>query len=201
MTHDFLKIIFERRSVRWYLNKSVPPSVLEKIIRAAADAPSAHNDQPWHFVVITSPETRNQLAQKMAEKYEQDMKKQGIPEHTRKKKIRRSLALFRKAPAMVVPFLANKKRDRVKSESSDKLEEVMGIQSVAAAVENLLLAAASSGLGACWYSAPLFCPEIVAGCLHVDDVWHPQALITLGYPEEIPKPKEKKALKEIMTSV
>ena len=201
MTTDFWEIIFNRHSIRRYLNKPVPRSVLEKIISAAAHAPSAHNRQPWHFVVITSQVVRDQLAQKMAERYDQDMIAQRIPGDIRKKRVKRSLTLFGEAPVIIIAFLVNKQKYKKQSESNAKLEEVMDIQSIAVAAGHLLLAATASGLGACWYAAPLFCPEIVHNQLQVDSEWEPQALITLGYADEFPQPKEKRTLKDMVTYV
>ena len=117
MTADFWETVFRRTSVRRYLNRPVPPSIVEKIIRAASHAPSAHNNQPWHFVVISSPENRNHLAEKMAEQYERDMISHGIPAHTRKKRIHRSLTLFTGSPIIIVPFLANKRKEKKKTEN------------------------------------------------------------------------------------
>ena len=201
MTTDFWETIFKRHSIRRYLNQSVPRSAIERIISAAAHAPAAHNRQPWHFVVITSQGVRNQLAQKMAEKYDQDMISQRIPGHIRKKRIKRSLSLLGEAPVIIIACLVNKQKYRKQSEYNAKLEEVMDIQSIAVATGHLLLAATASGLGACWYAAPLFCPEIVHNQLQVDSEWEPQALITLGYADEFPQPKEKRTLKDIVTYV
>jgi F420 biosynthesis protein FbiB-like protein len=199
VTTDFWETIFKRHSIRRYLDRHVSPSVVERIIRAAAHAPSAHNNQPWHFVVVTSPETRDRLAEKMAEKYERDMISQGISAHKRKERVLRSLTLFKKAPVIIVAFLAKNQRGKKESASDEKLEEDMDRQSVAVAVGYLLLAATASRLGACWYAAPLFCGEIVTKQLGVNSDWEPQALVTLGYPDEVPQPKKKKPLKTIVT--
>jgi nitroreductase len=135
----------------------------------------------------------------MAEKYERDMISQGVPAHKRKERVQRSLMLFNQAPVIIVAFLANNQRGKKVPVSDENLEEVMDRQSVAVAVGHLLLAATASGLGACWYAAPLFCPEIVTRQLGVNCDWEPQALVTLGYPDEIPQPKKRKPLKTIMT--
>jgi nitroreductase len=145
MSAYFWKIIFERHSIRSYLNQSVSLSILERI--------------------------------------------------------QHSITHFKDALVIIIPFLVNKLRDKKQSEGNRKLEEVIDIQSVAVAVGNLLLAVTASGLGARWYVAPLFCSTIVTSCLHVDHAWRPQALITLGYQDEIPRTKAKKSLKEIMTCV
>jgi len=58
-----MKVIDNRRSVRSYLNKPVEEEKIEKILRAAMQAPSAANQRPWEFVVV-----RNQaLLQKLSE--------------------------------------------------------------------------------------------------------------------------------------
>lgn len=54
--------ISKRRSVRDYEDKEVPADKLEKVLRAAQMAPSAHNDQPWKFVVVKKEEIRKKLA-------------------------------------------------------------------------------------------------------------------------------------------
>jgi len=48
-----LQAILSRRSVRAYTGQPVPDELLETVLRAAMAAPSAGNQQPWQFVVIT----------------------------------------------------------------------------------------------------------------------------------------------------
>ena len=73
----------------------------------------------------------------------------------------------------------------------------LAVQSLGAAIENLLLAAHAKGLGACWYSAPCFCKETVKQKLKIPDAVEPQAFIVLGYPAEKPLAPKKKSLAEI----
>ena len=60
------------------------------------------------------------------------------------------------------------------------------MQSLGAAMQNLLLAAHAKGLGACWFCAPGFCKETVRAVLKIPDEVEPQALIAMGYPAEKP---------------
>ena len=60
----------------------------------------------------------------------------------------------------------------------------MFVQSLGAAIQNLMLAAHARGLGSCWLSAPLFCPEAVRLALDLPSDFQPQALIAPGYPRE-----------------
>lgn len=53
---DALEAIFTRRSIRKYLDQSVPENLVERLLAAAMQAPSARNQQPWQFVVIDDRE-------------------------------------------------------------------------------------------------------------------------------------------------
>lgn len=49
---DALKVLLTRRSVRRFTSQSVSDETIDKIMHAAMSAPSAANEQPWHFLVI-----------------------------------------------------------------------------------------------------------------------------------------------------
>lgn len=55
--------IKQRRSARTFNNDAVEKEKLEEMLRAAMQAPSAHNQQPWEFLVIQQPETLAELSQ------------------------------------------------------------------------------------------------------------------------------------------
>ena len=59
---ETLDAIFDRRSIRKYKSNTVSPDKIETIIRAGMAAPSARNDQTWHFVVIDDRETLDKIA-------------------------------------------------------------------------------------------------------------------------------------------
>lgn len=49
---DALEAIHGRRSIRQYTTQEIPEELTEKLLRASMSAPSAGNEQPWHFVII-----------------------------------------------------------------------------------------------------------------------------------------------------
>jgi nitroreductase len=59
---DTLTDIHERASVRAYTPQAVAPEQTEALLRAAMAAPSSKNKQPWHFIVVSEPATRQALA-------------------------------------------------------------------------------------------------------------------------------------------
>jgi nitroreductase len=50
---DTIKAIMTRRSIRRFQERGIEEPAIETLLRAAMQAPSAHNHQPWHFIVIT----------------------------------------------------------------------------------------------------------------------------------------------------
>jgi nitroreductase len=50
---ETLKAILTRKSVRNYTTQSVPDELIQTLLEAAMQAPSAGNQQPWHFIIIT----------------------------------------------------------------------------------------------------------------------------------------------------
>jgi len=59
---DTLEAIHTRRSVRQFTDEPVTDEQVDVLLRAAMAAPSAHNQQPWRFVVVRDPETLARLA-------------------------------------------------------------------------------------------------------------------------------------------
>jgi len=58
-----------RKSVRTYDTKPIPDDVLMRVLEAGKAAPSANNAQPWHFIVVKSPEKREVLSKRMFSRF------------------------------------------------------------------------------------------------------------------------------------
>lgn len=58
---DHFEIMSRRRSVRAFSDEPVPPDVIESCLRTAGTAPNGAARQPWHFVVVQSPEKKQQI--------------------------------------------------------------------------------------------------------------------------------------------
>lgn len=192
-------LIKGRRSVRAYKRKSVPISILKRILNAARWAPSAHNAQPWRFIIIEDEDSKYMLAKTMAHAWLKDLMSDGIPENRAYEIIRKeAIERFTKSPVLILVCLTMKDMDMYSDERRNNAERTMAIQSVAAAIQNLLLAAHYEGLGACWVCAPLFCSKEVSRALSLPEDFEPQAIITLGYPAEKPTAPPRKPLNEIV---
>ena len=191
---DFYTLVTTRRSIRRYLPDPLPEEQIARLLTAAAWAPSAHNRQPWRFAVITDPDAKEQLATQMGARLRADRTRDGDPKEAIEADVRRSYARITTAPGVVVVCLTMEDMDVYPDERRQAAERLMAVQGVALAIENLLLAAAAEGLGACWMCAPLFCPETVAAALKLPADWEPQGIVALGYPADRGKSFRRRAL-------
>ena len=191
MSH-VLDAIRERRSVRKYQARPVPQEAVEEVLVAAGWAPSAHNAQPWRFIVLADASVKRELAEAMAESWAADMAKDGLNIEADKRKVR--VERFVTAPVLILACLTMDGMNKFPDEKRQKSERDLAVQSLGAALQNMLLAAHAKGLGACWFSAPGFCKETVRKVLKIPDEIEPEALIAMGYPAEKPSVPPKNLL-------
>ncbi len=195
---NMLGEIKDRRSIKKYSSEEVSKEAFFRVLEACRWAPSAHNAQPWRFIVIRDSVLKLRFAENMADQWEKDMIRDMVPLEERESLIETTVRQFSGAPIVIIPCLTMEDMDEYPDERRKKVEYVMAVQSVGAAIENLLLAAHGAGLGACWFCAPLFCPETVRITLKIPEYVKPQALITLGYPSTKPDPPPRRPLKDII---
>lgn len=198
MTMNVLDAIRSRRSIRRYTAAPVTAEAIERLLTAATWAPSAHNRQPWRFVVLTQSEPKERLAAAMGARLRADRLADGDAPDLVEKDAARSRLRITHAPVVVVICLTMADMDKYPDMRRQKAEHLMATQSVAMAAQNLLLAAHAEGLGACWMCAPLFCADTVRESLALPTDWEPQALITLGFPAEAGKPGKRNLSAEVM---
>ncbi len=151
-----ISIIKTRRSVRRYQKKEVSMDLILKVLEAASYAPSCGNYQPWEFVVVRNPKIKEHLVEAC---YNQKW--------------------MLDAPVFIIAFTNERLAGAIYGQRGLKL---YGIQGVAAAIENMLLAAESLGLATCWVGA--FSEMVVSRVLKCPDYVRPCAIITLGYSDE-----------------
>jgi coenzyme F420-0:L-glutamate ligase/coenzyme F420-1:gamma-L-glutamate ligase len=196
---DYYDVIKSRRSIRKYRKDAVSQKQIARILEAGTWAPSAHNVQPWRFVVITSSTTKEQLAKAMGTKFWQDLEADGETADTIERVVSESIERFTQAPVLLLVCLTMKEMDSYPDQKRQYAECVMGIQSVAAAVQNILLMIHVEGLSACWFCAPLFCQGEVQKTLGLAEDLLPQALITIGVPDEAPQAPKRYQLEDVVT--
>lgn len=179
--HDLLTLMRNRRSVRSYQDRPVERACLEQMLEAARWAPSPHGRQPWRFAVLTQQEPKKRLAQQMSETWRANLQMDGQAEEIVNQRLEKSHQRILHAPAIIIPCLYLEELDHYPDHKRQADEATMAIQSLGAAVQNMLLMAYELGLDTGWMCAPLFCPEVACAALDLDKRLIPHALITVGY--------------------
>lgn len=167
-----------RRSIRNYLDKDVPEEMIRKIIEAGTWAP--YGAERWIIIEVRDPKRRRAM---LGWFYNQ----------------KRNLHIL-KAPVNLViccdlregGWPALDKRNHGKPDH----RQLFSIQETAAMIQNMLLSAHELGLGTCWNGS--FDEQIVHNVLNLPLGVRPVAIISLGYPAEIPAPTKRKSLEQIV---
>jgi len=169
---EIFEAIKNRRSIRAYKKKELPLGTVEKLIDAARWAPSAGNVQPWAFVVAASIDMKRALS--LAAYGQGDVE----------------------AASAVIVVCADEKL--AQERYGERGKTIFCFQDTAAAIQNILLAAYSLGLGTCWVGA--FKEEQVSKLIQAPEDMRPVALILVGYPDEAPEARGRRPISEIMHS-
>lgn len=179
----------------------MPDSVIQGILTTATYAPSAHNRQPWRFVILTDASVKARLAEAMAQDFEHDLTRDGISPEKIQSQLKRAKDRLTSAPVAIILCLEMSDMDVYPDEKRQQAERTMAIQSLAAAGLQLLLAAHAEGLGGVWVCSPLFTQETIQKMLDLSEAWEPQAMFFLGYPDKLPKSKEMKDLQSVIKTL
>lgn len=162
--NEVIGVIKKRRSVRAFQDKQINEDELQAILEAGLWAPSAHNTQPWHFTVIQDPDLIGHISTVCT----QDMAKSPVEWMVRMGQSGRSI--FYNAPTVII----------VSGKKEDLFEPLIDCS---AATQNLLLAAESLDIGACWIGLIRFFFEHAEEVkkLQLPEGYKPFYAVSLGY--------------------
>ncbi len=194
---EVMEVIQKRRSIRRYETTAVPDDLLQRVLEAARLAPSSSNVQSWKFKVVRDENLKAAL-----------------------RKAAMNQGFIEQAPVVIVACLdleafEERMQELVASLKSQPGESstltallkqcqgpdaerclVHAFMNVSIAVENMVLEAASLGLGTCWVRA--FDPEQVGQILDLPHKYPAAVLLPLGFPAERPGPRPRKEMRDIL---
>jgi nitroreductase len=181
---NIIQAIEKRRSIRRFKDKPIPDEIIKKILNTAVQAPSGKNRQPWHFIVI-----RDKKKKKMMEIIRQVInrdKKQGRDTGSSEGTAR----AMDQAAVTIFVFNTNAQRSRDKTASS-----IVDVQSIGAAIQNMLLAAMEYGIGSLWICDVYYADDEL--CSWLGQTNEMVAAVSLGYPDEQPNARPRKSIKQV----
>ncbi len=208
---EFFDVLNARYSVRKFKDEQIKDEDLQKIIAAAGCAPSAKNAQNWHFVVIQDKDLLEKMGQTVDAKMEKIAAGLGEEKGAKFLKFSRFSTFFRNAPTCIAVFANEYIPEGLKEVIAADMPQIdrdrmwyanPGIQSIGAALENMVLASFALGYGACWMTSAnhtlLELEEVIPFRKEKHKL---VALVPMGIPEGERKSPAKLPTEEIMTVI
>ena len=150
--------IAARRSVRKFARLAVDGDTVERLVAVACTAPAPHHSRPWRFVHLASASARERLSDAMADAWRADLERARESVHTIDRLLKRSRSQVTEAPALLLACLTLDQARPWRDKPRRLAERDMFVQSLGAALQNLLLAAADYGLAGYLKGAPSSAP-------------------------------------------
>ncbi|AVH22499.1 coenzyme F420-0:L-glutamate ligase [Nocardia cyriacigeorgica] len=178
-----------RRSVREFAADPVDPERVRAAVSVALTAPAPHHTRPVRFVWLRDRALRERLLTAMADKWRADLTADGLPADRVERRIARGRILF-DAPEVIIPCCVPDGAHDYPDDRRRAAEQTMFTVAVGAAVQGLLVALATEGLGSCWIGSTIFAPETTREVLGLAGDWNPLGAIAIGHPldELTPRP-------------
>lgn len=204
---EFIDVIEKRASARNFTDEPIPLEKLKEMVRIAGTAPCISGKETWKFVAITNKEIMQKMAEAVKSKYNDILpdNDERLTENT-KRAVEMFSSVFVKAPAVIAvlaePYTAI--IDQVLAETSythdeiNKLRNFPDIQTIGAAIENLLLAAVDMGYGACWLTGPMVAKDELSEIMEVKDPFSLFAFVAVGKTDKEPVPRTKTQVDDIL---
>ncbi|MBU3063447.1 coenzyme F420-0:L-glutamate ligase [Nocardia sp. NEAU-G5] len=177
-----------RRSVRQFADTPVEPEVIRSAVAAALTAPAPHHTRPVRFVWVRDRELRARWLTAMAEKWRADLSADGWAAERVERRVARGQILVG-APEVIIPICVPDGAHDYPDERRRAAESTMFTVAVGAAVQGLLVALATEGVGSCWIGSTIFAPELTREVLGLAADWNPLGAIAVGYPTEELSPR------------
>ena len=206
---EFTNVVENRRTYRDFESETIPETVISEVVRLAGLAPSVNNSQPWHFLWVQNKEILKEMSLIVADELEEILPK---ADDDKKRKILEMVkwfsTFFTDVPCVLAvimkPYEAIVDKILI-SESSLSHHDINqkrfypNIQSIAAAIQTLLLAATEKGYSGCWLSGPMVARKKLESILDVNKEDELVAFVALGKPKGKASHKKIKKLDEIFS--
>lgn len=177
---ELVDVIKDRRSIRKYTSEDVPDELIEDLIESARLAPSAKNRQPWKFVIVKN-NLKNQIADIMIKNEEREERKADT-----NSSVKFTAGIMKDAPILILVL-----------KEYDEDWTIGDTLSIGGAIEHICLRATDLGLGSLWIRDTVYTQREIVKLIGYENMEMISA-ISIGYPNQSPKQRPRKELKEIL---
>ncbi len=181
---ETIEAIKTRRSIREFLRRDVDNKIIRKIIEAGTRAPSSKNKQNWHFIILKG-EKKNNVADIVEKEFRKGKRKIFRKGKKEKPTTLSSCEIVRNAPVLILafnkaPYTHGEKNVINECSYEAMLAWTVEVEGVSAAIQNMLLAVHSLGLGGVWLADFNFARKKI--CKYLGCKYDLLSGIAFGYP-------------------
>jgi nitroreductase len=181
--------IAARRSIRRFKPEPIPEEALGAILLAATQAPSAKNKQPWRFIVVQG-EARAEMVDVMCQGIDRIVAQgEGVGS------AEGSARIMAEAPVTVFVFNPAGLRPWLTRSVDQMFTDLVDIQSIGAAIQNMLLAALDLGIGSLWICDVFYAYEEL--CDWLGQSGQMIAAVSFGYADESPPARPRRPVAQV----
>ncbi len=192
-----IQAIRDRRSIRAFLDTPVNRQDIEDILQSAVLAPSSKNRQPWKFVVVQGA-AKTEMLKAFRTGVAREESGDALLPQSRKyiEGAKYTIQILEQAPVVIFAINPLGKGVLADLTPEERVYETCNIQSLSAAVQNMLLAATEKGLGSLWICDIFFAYQEL--CAWLGDQGELIAAVAIGHPNETPNARPRKVLTDVV---
>ena len=185
--------IAKRRSIRKFKADDLPADAVGQIVKAATLAPSGKNRQPWRFILVQGEQRAKMIRvmRDMLQQWQERGEDAGSAQWTTEVMAQAPLTVFVINPDGIDPWEEHA--------VPQMFQELVDIQSIGAAIQNMLLAAQDLGIGSLWICDVLYAITELKEWLN--ESGELIAAVSFGYPDEAPDTRPRKPLNETVRNL
>ena len=185
-----LDVIKTRRSIRKFKSDPVDRETVQQLLEAAVLAPSAKNSQPWRFTVVMESKKEEMLS--VLRKGISNREAEGEDVGT----IKWTIQAIQQAPVTILVHNTDGIHPWRARKEHESWWDLATVQSVDAAIQNMLLAATELGLGSLWMADVWEAYPEINSWLETDDQL--VSAVPFGYPDVSPPVPQRKPMEDIV---
>lgn len=189
--------IYDRRSIRKFIDKPIPQEDIADIIQSGLKAPSSKNRQPWKYIVVQG-NAKKEMLRVFRQGIEREENGNALLPQSKQHISAAKHTVDIMAGAPVIVFVVNTLGKNILEDLTpeEHIFEICNIQSISASIENMLLTATGKGIGSLWICDIYFAYSELCEWLGSDGQLI--AAIAFGYPNESPNERPRKKIEDIV---